>query len=522
VAKKKKDLVKLKQEAMQLALKGKAERALKLYQQIVQQDPKDLKTWVKIGDLYKRLQRLDQAVEIYAKTARSYAVHGFLMQAISVNKMILEIDPDHEETQAALAELYAQKESADVSRGTPSAKAGGVVGASDRVLQMLKRKDGGAKPSMAKPEPKPAEQAQAASSSPASKAEEAESTEVDVDVDVSADTDASETAPASAKGRSGAGGAPQFDAVDLDLADDLFDQIMNEEVVVVETPDDASKILSRLPEIPLFSHLTTDEFMGIVERINLRRFDTGDKIIKEGEPGDAFYIIARGSAKVHKQDPTGKDVELAVIGEGAFFGEFAFFSESVRHASVTVAEEMEALEIDRLDLAELISQFPRIQDVMKSFYKERLIGTMLKISPFFQPLSEADRAAILAKFEEIDAPVGAVLIRQNQQGEGLFVIVQGEVAVTVKGAEGEAVEVARLREGDFFGEISLITDKPTTANCIVVKEGTVYKLPRATFKALIAEYPKILEVTAEYADQRVKQTRDMVVGGEALQKAGIV
>ncbi len=491
-----KDLLKLRNEAMQFAVKGKLDKALAVYQEIVKADPKDIKTWVKIGDLYRKMGRDKQAVDIYAKAAGSFALSGFLMQAISVNKMILEIDPHHAETQSALAELYAQKEGEAAAPSAPATGVrGGAPGASASVLALLKRKgDGGgtAVPPPAAP-PVPA-------SEPVPEAEPEPQAE------------------AATKG----GDAPRFDALDLDLADDLFDQIMREDVVVMETPDDEAKVLDRLPQIPLFSHLKSDEFMGVVEKINLRRFDVGDKIIKEGEPGEAFYIIARGKAKVSKKDPKGKDVEVAVIQEGEFFGEFAFFSESVRHASVTVSEEMEALEIDRGDLSELIARYPRIQEVMAQFYKERLIGTMLKISPIFQPLGDADRLDILARFETIDARVGNILIRQGEEGQGLFVIASGEIAVTVQGADGKPVEVARLREGDFFGEISLITDQPTTANCISVKTSMLYKLPRQTFKELISTYPQILEVTAEYADARVKRTKEMLTGGQTLQQAGIV
>lgn len=490
-----KDLVKLRNEATQLALKGKLDKALAVYQEIVKADPKDIKTWVKIGDLYRKMGRNAQAVDIYAKAAGSFALSGFLMQAISVNKMILEIDPNHAQTQSALAELYAQKEGESAA---PQASGGAVRGASASVLALLKKKgDGDAPPA---PTPTPAA-APAAAVAPAA-------------------APAASEAPAEPAGDTM--DAPRFDALDLDLADDLFDQIMREDVVVMETPDEAAVVLNRLPQIPLFSHLKPDEFMGVVEKINLRRFDVGDKIIKEGEPGEAFYIIARGKAKVSKKDPKGKDVEVAVIQEGEFFGEFAFFSESVRHASVTVSEEMEALEIDRGDLAELITRYPRIQEVMAQFYKERLIGTMLKISPIFQPLGDKDRLDILARFETIDARVGNILIRQAEEGQGLFVIASGEIAVTVQGGDGKPVEVARLREGDFFGEISLITDQPTTANCIAVKTSMLYKLPRQTFKELISIYPQILEVTAEYADARVKRTKEMLTGGQTLQQAGIV
>ena len=538
------DLVKLRKKAGELAVKGKLDKALQAYQEIVQHDPKDIKTWVKIGDLYKQLSRGEQAIEIYSKAAKSYAVSGFLMQAISVSKMILEIDPNHGETQTALASLYAQKEGkAGDSGGATGQSATGAAtakGAGASVLEMLKKKGGGsvampppaAKP--ATPEAKPAAPAAPAVKPmappappappppPAPRIAEVVTEEVEeIETYEEADTEEAATdTPASGS----SGGFPQFDALDLDMADDLFDQIMKQDVVEIATTADAEKILSALPNIPLFSSLEVEEFMGIVEKINLCRFDVGDKIIKEGEQGTSFYIIAAGAAKITKTNADGEEKRIASLSEGDFFGEFSFFAESVRAANVTVTKEMEALEIDRDELTALIKEFPRIEEVMREFYKERLIGTMLGISPFFKPLTDDDRAAVLERFEIIETKTGDVLIKQGTEGQGLFVIANGEISVTVKGQDGNVFEVARLHQGEFFGEISLITDKVTTANCISVKRGLVFKLPRDAFKSLISEYPQILEITADFAEKRVRSTKAaMIKGGtDKLTKAGIV
>ena len=147
------DIRKLKDTAQALFLKGKYVKALEIYQEVVKLEPKDIKNWVKIGDLYKKLERKEQAIEIYAKAARAFAVGGFLMQAISVSKMILEIDPAHKDTQTSLAELYAKKEGnvvATQAAPKPAAAAGGssdpapriapgVSAASMAVLESLKK-----------------------------------------------------------------------------------------------------------------------------------------------------------------------------------------------------------------------------------------------------------------------------------------------------------------------------------------------------------------------------------------------
>jgi CRP-like cAMP-binding protein/DNA-binding SARP family transcriptional activator len=469
-------ITKMKAEAAELVVRGKLDDALKLYRKVVQLDPQDTKTWVRIGDLYRKLGRKDQAVEIYAKGARAFALSGQLMQAISVCKMILELAPKHEETQRLLAELYSKREEEQKRGEIP-----GVRGASPDLLKLLKKKESPPPP----PEVK-IEEVQAPAPPP----------------------------------------RPSFESLELDEEaelDALFSQIMNQEEVVVDLPEEGSEeeILNRLPRIPLFSSLTREEFLEVLEKIQLLRFDVGDRIIREGEPGDAFYIIARGSARVTKKDPQGREIELSIIREGEFFGEFAFFSRSYRHASVTVTEEMEALKITWEDLEEILARYPRLKGVLIEFYRERLIGTLLAISPLFQPLPPQTRRELLERFEPMEVEPGTVIIRQGEEGKGLYVIASGEIAVSLRSG-GKPIELARLKEGEFFGEISLLTDQPTTANCIAVKPSLLFWLKREVFQELIVTYPPVVEVLSRFAEERMRVTGPYLAKGEDLTRAGLL
>lgn len=526
------DTRKLKDKAIGLVHKGKLDKALLVYQSIVKADPKDIKIWVKIGDLYRKLSRPEQAIEIYAKAARSFAMNGFLMQAISVNKMILELEPSHQETQQALAELYAKKEG---DKEGPAVAGGGraVPAASLAMLEQLKKKSKDKvaaappppppspppEPEPVEPEPIEPEPIEPEPVEPEPVEPEPEEIVIEPEIEVEEDL---EPAAIEEEVIETTGMVPAFDALDIEGADDLFDSIMNQDEVDLSKDESAESFELVLPNIPLFSSLEADEFTGIVEKLQLRRFDVGDKIIKEGETGDSFYIIARGSARVLKRDPGGDEVYVADLEEGTFFGEFAFFNESVRHASVVVSKEMEALEIGRDDLEELIGQFPRIREVMQTFYRQRLLGSLLAISPLFKPFPEEKKRELLAMFEQKKYDAGSIVIKQGKEGEGLFLILSGEIVVNVKTPEG-IVEVAMLSEGSFFGEISLITDKLTTANCMAADDLEVLFLPRKTFKELILTHPQILEVAAEFGEQRVKANKSLMASGEdGLARAGMV
>ena len=80
-----------------------------------------------------------------------------------------------------------------------------------------------------------------------------------------------------------------------------------------------------LPPIPLFSFLDEDAFAGVLDKLSLKRFVAGQKIITQNEAGDAIYILAEGDVDVSR-DMNGKTAHLAKLHAGSVFGEMALIS----------------------------------------------------------------------------------------------------------------------------------------------------------------------------------------------------
>jgi pilus assembly protein FimV len=101
--------LKLKQDAEKEEKAGRVERAIVIYRQIVDDNPRDWNTVNKIGDLYVRLNKTKEASAEYAKVADFYAKDGFLLKAIALWKKIDRIDPSALEPKLNLADLYAKQ-----------------------------------------------------------------------------------------------------------------------------------------------------------------------------------------------------------------------------------------------------------------------------------------------------------------------------------------------------------------------------------------------------------------------------
>lgn len=94
--------------ARRFADKGQLDKAIKEYLRVVQDDPHDVRVWLKIGDLYVKKGSKREATETYLRVATFYSEQGFFLKAVAVYKQILKLNPRLVEVNLKLAELYRQ------------------------------------------------------------------------------------------------------------------------------------------------------------------------------------------------------------------------------------------------------------------------------------------------------------------------------------------------------------------------------------------------------------------------------
>ncbi|MCB9722932.1 MAG: tetratricopeptide repeat protein [Spirochaetaceae bacterium] len=92
--------------ARKFAQKGAKAKALKEYQKLLQADPRDAKLLLEVGDAYRRWGQAEEAIAQYSKVAQQYRQDGFDARAVAVFKQILNLDPKHYSAYVSLAELY--------------------------------------------------------------------------------------------------------------------------------------------------------------------------------------------------------------------------------------------------------------------------------------------------------------------------------------------------------------------------------------------------------------------------------
>ena len=123
--------------------------------------------------------------------------------------------------------------------------------------------------------------------------------------------------------------------------------------------------------------------------------------------------------------------------------------------------------------------------------------------PFFAALSRGELRELAKVTEDMEVEEGKSLTREGAAGSEFFVIVDGEVAVTKDGSE-----IRTMGEGDFFGEISLLEDRPRTATVIAKTPLRFFVLTRQNFRALLAQQPELEEKVTGALRERLGPTED--------------
>ena len=264
-------------------------------------------------------------------------------------------------------------------------------------------------------------------------------------------------------------------------------------------------------KVPLFDDLSQDAFVELVNKVGYHRHAAGQRIIREGDPGRSFFVIVEGKVRIFKRTKDGKELTLAHLGEGAFFGEMALLSGAPRTANVVAEEDSEILEVTDVVLRQLATKYPQVIASLKNFYRQRLLNNVMAISPLFKDFDPSERKSIVEKFRMKQAGPGEVLIAEGRSSDGLYVVLHGAVQVSTR-REGKDIELARLSEGEIFGEMSLLTRKPATATVTSAGNAILLRLPRESFQELVVTHPQILELVSELTEKRKSATEAVLKG----------
>lgn len=243
----------------------------------------------------------------------------------------------------------------------------------------------------------------------------------------------------------------------------------------------------------LFAPMRPEHLNELVEHFEFTVVRSRTTVIRERDRGDALFVVYSGEVSVLREDGTGHEREIARLREGDVFGEIALLEDVPRTASVVSLTEAELLVLDRETFDRLVVSSLGAGEV------KTIIQTcgFLRRSELFSGLSDRAIVAVAHEFVHRDIPEGTRVVTQGDANDRFYLVYDGEF-----GVERDGEQKAVLRQGDFFGEISLLRDVPATATVAARSASRCLTLDRGAFYGFLSSDAFAGYMIAQTAERR--------------------
>ena len=115
-----------------------------------------------------------------------------------------------------------------------------------------------------------------------------------------------------------------------------------------------------LQSVSIFWDLNENDLGHIADKMVARHFENGNYIFLEDSEGEQCFFVLEGSVKVTRLSKDGREVILAMLNEGDFFGEMSLLDGESRSANVIALEKTKVLTLDRNDFIAVVNDYPQI------------------------------------------------------------------------------------------------------------------------------------------------------------------
>jgi CRP-like cAMP-binding protein len=266
----------------------------------------------------------------------------------------------------------------------------------------------------------------------------------------------------------------------------------------------------------LFRNYQADQHAAIVEGFECIHVALGEVLIKQGDPGEYFYIIESGEMDIH-MDSAGFKIKVGrTLTTGDYFGELALMYNTPRAATVVCTAPGVLWRMSRQTYRTIVTQHSKntAKEFIELISNVQILGKRLGDVFSVNELNKVVSSLEVEAFED-----GACIVRQYLTGDYFYIITEGQVDVyqdksnraSIPDAQAAFDEssasagaskdvygkkVATLSRGNYFGEKALLADDVRQASCIAVGKVVCLSLSREDFNAMLGNWQDVSEAGA--------------------------
>ncbi len=266
-------------------------------------------------------------------------------------------------------------------------------------------------------------------------------------------------------------------------------------------------VQQRLRNIELLSALAEEDLRAIAERLEFRSSARGDLLVEAGAPADAAFFIEEGHVRLLIQSAEGETFEE--LDEGDLFGHTAIITGKPYTATARAVTDVTAWALTRAAYQDLIASHPAIKLAFSRAIAASLspmdqsdaMERMRQLHLFTDVPTEA-LAALAGRLVLRHFPAEETIYTEGTPGDAMYLVESGEVKL-LDSAGADARLIERIRPGESFGEMALLTGR-TRAECArATTDTTLWVLYKSDFDDVMVQYPEISVSLSRALTQRL-------------------
>ncbi|KAM3133071.1 cAMP-dependent protein kinase type I-alpha regulatory subunit [Paramecium bursaria] len=248
--------------------------------------------------------------------------------------------------------------------------------------------------------------------------------------------------------------------------------------IIQKNRDQRERIIRKMASILSFSSLDPQVKQTIINAFEEKKFNPNEWVIKQGDEGDQLYLTDQGVLECYIKYQNHNDSKyIRSYHPGELFGEQSLLYGTKRSASVQAKNECVLWALDKQTFDHVLKD--------QWLNKRQKHQDFLQKIPILETIQEYEKQQIADQLKEHKQKAGDLIIKQGEQGDALYFVVQGKLKA-LRMEKGIEQEVYSYKEFDYFGELALLKDIPRQASIICESDCLLYALDKKSFKRLMA------------------------------------
>jgi CRP-like cAMP-binding protein len=253
--------------------------------------------------------------------------------------------------------------------------------------------------------------------------------------------------------------------------------------------------------------LKRDNIAALAKKVSVRTMSAGRMLFKEGDSDKRTIWLVGGLLEIREGDRT-----IAMLRGGTPEARNPLFPKIPRTVTARAVDEISYLSIDS-DLLDVMITWDQTGTYEVAELQAQLQGagggddwmTTLLQTKAFHRIPPANIQAIFLRLQRIPCRAGEVVIKQGDEGDYFYIVVNGKCVVTRETPlNREGIKLAELGVGDTFGEEALIAEAKRNATVAMLTDGVLMRLNKQDFRELMNE-PLLQWVSYEKAREIIEQ-----------------